>query len=268
MLWLAALAPALALAAPEGLRILTPSPAQFEKIEIALSSERAPANPFDPSQVELDATIRMPSGKTITVPGFWFQNYRRSLANPAATGNDRVEVLAPAGAPEWRVRFASGETGPHLVRLTLREGGRVQQVSERSITVSPGPARGWVRASPRNRRYLEDGAGHTFFPLGQNLCMYEAQGGHVLLRPPARQARRRRRQLRPPLAGVLRPQRSFQTRRSGRRQLHRLSARNRRNRPGPLRSRIRMAPRLRLRALRAHQRLLAARLGNGGLVGA
>ena len=177
LICMAALAPVLAMAAPDAVRIVTPSPSQFEKIEVALTPPRTPSNPFDPAEAELDATIRMPSGKAITVPGFWFQEYRRALANPDATGKDRVEVLTAEGAPEWRVRFATAEAGAHVVQLQLRERSKVVQSSERTIAVRQGPTRGWVRRSPRNRWFLEDGAGHTFFPIGENLCMYERKEG-------------------------------------------------------------------------------------------
>ena len=82
------------------MRVLTPSPGQFEKIEIALRPGRIPQNPFDPNQAELRALVVTPSGKTLMVPGFWFQDYRRSIRNPEAQGNQRVEALEPAGAPE------------------------------------------------------------------------------------------------------------------------------------------------------------------------
>jgi hypothetical protein len=172
------LLPALAYpAAPGRVRVLTPSPAQFEKIEIGLAPDRAPANPFDPAEVELNAVVRTPSGKTLTVPGFWFQDYRRGLANPEAQGRERVEVLTAVGAPEWRVRFASAETGPHRVALELRGAAGTRRSPELTVTVRPGSGRGWIRVSPRNPRFLEDGAGRVFFPLGQNLCMYERKEG-------------------------------------------------------------------------------------------
>ncbi len=67
--------------------------------------------------------------------------------------------------------------GRHTVTLELREPAGVRRSAEQAVAVRPAAPRGWVRVSPRNPRYLEDGAGHTFFPLGQNLCMYERKEG-------------------------------------------------------------------------------------------
>ena len=158
-------------------RLLTPNAGQYEKIELALKPERAPANPFDPNEVTLDAIVTMPSGATLRVPGFWFQDYRRSIRNPEATGNDRIEELAAAGEPEWRVRFASAETGSHSVVLELRDASGVRRTVPQRVKVTPREARGYIRVSPRNRRYLEDARGRVFFPLGHNICMYEKKEG-------------------------------------------------------------------------------------------
>ena len=111
------------------------------------------------------------------MPGFWFQDYRRSIRNPEARGNDRIETLEPLGSPEWRVRFSSGETGPHRFTLELRDAGGVRRSAEATVIVQPRDARGFIRISPRNRSYLEDGHGRTFFAIGENLCMYERQEG-------------------------------------------------------------------------------------------
>ena len=173
------LLPFLAPAAPrlDGIRLLTPSPGQFERIEWAFKPAHAPDNPFDPGRADLHALIVTPSGQKLVVPGFWFQDYRRALRNPEANGPDRIEVLEPVGAPEWRVRYASAETGIHRVTLELRDAAGAHLSDEYTITVRPAPGRGYIRISPRNRNYLEDGAGRLFFPIGQNLCMYPRREG-------------------------------------------------------------------------------------------
>jgi hypothetical protein len=172
----------LALAAPqeapvEGVRLLTPAPKRHEKVEFAWTPPAAPANPFDPSTASLEASVTGPSGKTFRVPGFWYQDFRRSLKNPEAKGEERVEVLEPQGAPEWRVRFSSGETGDHAVVLEVREGQGVRKSAPQRVAVAAGPSGGMVRVSPRNPRFLEDESGKPFFALGQNQCMYPGREG-------------------------------------------------------------------------------------------
>ena len=38
------------------------------------------ANNFDPDLIRLDATITAPSGRSLVVPAFWYQNFTRALA--------------------------------------------------------------------------------------------------------------------------------------------------------------------------------------------
>ena len=160
-----------------GIRVLTPAVRQFEKIELAMEPDGSAANPFDPTEVTLDAAVTLPSGRTVRVPGFWFQAFRRSIQNPEASGSKRIEALAPEGKPEWRVRFSSGETGRHRFVLELKDGAGVRRGREVFVDVAPGPGRGVIRVSRRNRSYLEDAYGKTYFPLAQNLCMYEEKEG-------------------------------------------------------------------------------------------
>lgn len=74
------------------------------------------------------------------MPGFWFQNYQRSLKVPAAKDAARVELLAPVGKPEWRVRFSSGEPGLHRVVLALKDATGTRQSAP--LTVKIVTARG------------------------------------------------------------------------------------------------------------------------------
>jgi hypothetical protein len=160
-----------------GVRLLTPAVRQNEKVEIVLTPDRIPQNPFDPNQVTLDALITLPSGNQVRVPGFWFQNYERSIQNPAAIGVDRIEVLTPVGKPEWRVRFSSSEVGTHRVVLELRDESGTRRSTQQDFTVSRGTRPGVIRISPRNRHYLEFPSGRAFFPIGENLCMYQKKEG-------------------------------------------------------------------------------------------
>ncbi len=161
----------------EGARVLTPEVRQNERAEIALTADPGAANPFDPNSIALDATVTLPSGKELRVPGFWFQDYKRSLKNPDAKDSERVEVLEGVGKPEWRVRFSSGEIGAHRVVLELKDAAGLRKSAPLDVTVSKGERRGMIHASPRNPLYLEDSAGHEFFPIGQNLCMSPEREG-------------------------------------------------------------------------------------------
>ena len=167
----------LALAALGDARVGTPVARQYEKVEIEVSAPGAPANPFDPNQAALDAEITFPSLKRARVPGFWFQNYRRTLRNPEAKGVDRVEELTAVGAPGWRVRFSSGEVGEHRVELEMKDHSGTHRGAPITVRIEPGPRPGFVHVSRRNPRYLEHDSGRPFFAIGENLCMYERREG-------------------------------------------------------------------------------------------
>ena len=79
-------------------------------IELALSGIPAVANPFDPAQVDLWATIQTPSQVKYEVPLFWYQEYR-------ATINGNTPWSTAVGDPGWRLRFRSDEVGTYQVTL-------------------------------------------------------------------------------------------------------------------------------------------------------
>ena len=160
-----------------GIRVVTPSARQYEEVEIALTPEPVPGNPFDPNQVTLDAVVTAPSGRQFKVPGFWFQDYRRSIQNPEAAGIDRIELLTPAGRPEWRLRFSSAEPGEHRVLLELRDAAGTSRSQPVRVRIEPRDHGGFLRVSPRNPLFFENERGRPFFPLGQNLCMYQRNEG-------------------------------------------------------------------------------------------
>ena len=76
-----------------------------------------PDHPFDPALIRLDATFTLPSGRTMTVPAFWFQDYQRGLSG-------EYEYLTPLGAPGWRLRFMPPEQGDYSVSLTVVTNGQ------------------------------------------------------------------------------------------------------------------------------------------------
>jgi hypothetical protein len=173
----AMLALALLLFAPPGVKVLTSQARQYELVEVEVNPGLPAANPFSPDDATVDATVVLPSGRSLKVPGFWYQTYTRSIANPGAAGAERIERLAEAGPAGWRVRFASPEAGLHRVSIEWRIAGRAGKAGPVNVQVQPGLQPGFVHVSPRNPRYLEHDSGRPFFPVGENLCMYERREG-------------------------------------------------------------------------------------------
>lgn len=160
-----------------GVRVLTPPARRYELVELELPRLPAGANPFDPREARVDATVTLPSGRALRVPGFWHQGYRRRILNPEAAGIDRVEQLTAGGPPAWRVRFSSPEAGLHSVVVQWDIAGQAGVSEPREIRIAEGGRAGFVRRSRRNPNYLEHESGKFFFAIGENLCMYQKREG-------------------------------------------------------------------------------------------
>lgn len=127
----------------------------YSVVELQLELKAAFENPFDPTQVTLDAEVTPPSGNAYHVPGFYFQDY-------AGEG----ETEKPVGQPGWRVRLALTEKGPNKVVLSVKDAAGTTQWKELSINGVEPKGHGFVRVSPRDPRYFEFQDGTPFFPIG------------------------------------------------------------------------------------------------------
>ncbi len=144
----------------------------WERVEFRVDGVPRAANPFDPEQIRLDATITAPSGKRITVPAFWYQEYRRSQIGGK-------EVLEPTSAPHWRIRFTPTEAGAHSLSLVTQARGATYGepvVLHFPIVESRNPRlRGWVKVSA-DARSLENSEGKPIHLSGANVC-WDIGGG-------------------------------------------------------------------------------------------
>ena len=130
-----------------------------EKLELTVDLGATYDNPYDPDQVRLDAVFTAPSGKAISVPGFFLVPQRREIAD----GN---ETMTPAGAGQWKVRFAPTETGRYTWRLALAD--RTGQITggEGAFAASPGKRPGFVRTSRVDPHYFAFDNGEGYFAVG------------------------------------------------------------------------------------------------------
>jgi hypothetical protein len=148
------------------------SPQLWQRLEFRLSNIPAVANPFDPDLIQVDALIRFPSGKSVSIPAFWYQGYQRALS----VGSER---LTASGAPEWRLRFTPTEPGSHALSLSVRVTGQPQLPvwsSTFEVPVLPAPAeQGYVQVAP-SRRYFELTTGQPLRLIGANVCWHGGRG--------------------------------------------------------------------------------------------
>ena len=126
-------------------------------------------NPFDPGQVALDARFVAPSGRSITVPGFYMVDF-------AAQTLPAGQVLHPGGTQGWRVRFTPAETGIYHYELTARDSSGTTTGAAGSFEAAPSENPGFIRTSSRDPHYFAFDNGTSYFPIGHNLPSYAITG--------------------------------------------------------------------------------------------
>jgi len=140
---------------------------RYGKLELTFGITRPVRNPFDPAEVQIDATFVDAAGAAKTVPAFYHQDYVRRLV-------DGREELTPVGPAAWKVRLAPTSLGPHTYWLTVLHkpaGGEPERLvtGKRSFTCVESKSRGFVRVSRADPLYFEFSNGEWFYPIGHNV---------------------------------------------------------------------------------------------------
>jgi hypothetical protein len=140
-----------------------PSVPRFALEELRVDLGATYDNPFDPSDVSLDAKLTGPSGRSLQIPGFLYRPFTRAL-------KDGHEVDSSAGTPDWRVRLAPIEAGVNQVTLTLKDRTGSVQYGPIKFTALDSRDPGFIRVSARDHRYFAFDDGSAYFPIGANVC--------------------------------------------------------------------------------------------------
>ncbi len=92
------------------LRFLPQEPRVGKPIELSFQLTHPYRRPFDPEDVNLRAIVATPSGRTIPLRAFYFEDF-------LLDADDEFSRVIPKGRPEFRVRFTPLETGEHVLRV-------------------------------------------------------------------------------------------------------------------------------------------------------
>jgi len=109
------------------------------------------------------ATFTGPAGKTVVVPGFFYQGY-------AWMGKEPGRRLRTKGPPGWKVRFAPPQPGSWSVRVEARDRNGKVTSKPASFQCTAPTEGGFVRRSPDTPYYLQTDSGKPFFPIGEDIC--------------------------------------------------------------------------------------------------
>jgi len=136
----------------------------YEKFELTFKLDRDYDNPFDQRIVDVQGHFLAPDGTQLSVPGFYYQEYRRTLTP------DGYEKLIPVGEPCWKVRFAATKPGTYEYYVEVSDVlGQLRSRAARFTALPDSQQRGLVRISQRDPRYFEFENGEFFFPTGINM---------------------------------------------------------------------------------------------------
>jgi len=138
-------------------------PVAYRPLQLSFELSREPSNPFDPDELRVDASFTSPSGRTMTVPCFYYQPCRREM------DAEQEEVVTPSGRSSWQARFTPLEAGSHTWQLIVRYGDEKLETNKHRFEVQPGKPHGFVRISPADSRYFETADGAFFYPIGENI---------------------------------------------------------------------------------------------------
>ena len=152
--------------------ILLAAPQLWQRAEFRVEHAPVATNCFDPDLIRLDATFTSPSGRSLTIPAFWYQDFFRALTNGA-------EVLTLAGVPQWRIRFTPTEPGDYTLTLNLQTNdvpaGKPVVMHFNVPSVAPSGQHGYVRVAP-DKRYFETSDGRSLHLVGENVCWAGERG--------------------------------------------------------------------------------------------
>ncbi len=132
------------------------------KFEVTFAIPDRYTDPFDPDTVAVAAVFRAPTGRAVTVDGFYGCDYFRQSE---ATG----DTLVAQGSPYWRVRFTPTEPGRYTYTLRVTDRLGSTEWGPGGFTATPSADPGFIRVARSDPRYLEFANGRPFFPVGHNI---------------------------------------------------------------------------------------------------
>ena len=115
----------------------------YEKFEVSLELKCDFVNPFDPDEIDIQATFTSPSGRIWKIPGFYY--FSQSTL--------------------WKVRFSPNETGKWTYSISVRDKNGEIKSSIQTFTALNSLRKGPIQISA-NKRYLKHSNGTDYYGVG------------------------------------------------------------------------------------------------------
>ena len=133
---------------------------RFERLTIPIDLAASYDNAFDPRQINVQAVIETPSGKTQTVPAFFWQDF-----TPVAIG-ETEEILLPKRGTPWRLYYRPQEVGVHKLHVLAQDKTGVRRTPDHKLEVVDSKRKGFLRVSKSDPRFFEFDNGESYFGIG------------------------------------------------------------------------------------------------------
>ena len=133
---------------------------RFELLAIPIELAATYDNPFDPRQINIQAEVETPSGKTEQVPAFFWQDF-----TPVEIGAEE-EILLPKRCRPWRLYYRPQQSGKHKLHVIAQDKTGMCRTPDRTIDVAASGRRGFLRVSKVDPHFFEFDNGESYFGIG------------------------------------------------------------------------------------------------------
>ena len=143
---------------------------QYEKCELTVDLRGTWNNPFDPDEVCVDADVVPARGLRYRMPGFYMLPHRCEMVGIQ-------DFWLQEGSGAWKIRLTAEAVGEMQITVVARDKTGSVVSKPCVVRVTPGTRKGFVRASPKDPRYLAFDAGDGYLPIGHNVPIFHANNG-------------------------------------------------------------------------------------------
>lgn len=166
-------------AAPAAPTIASIEPARdtverYGRLEVSVRLDGQYENPYDPEEISVEARFVSPSGREITVPGFYYVPYRNASEGGLTFTNPGLERWERAGDPCFMVRFSPREVGRYTWQIVARHVEGEAHSDPRTLECVESGVPGFIHVSRGNPRVFALENGDPFVPIGA--CIAWARG--------------------------------------------------------------------------------------------
>ncbi|MDD4870616.1 MAG: hypothetical protein PHR77_08645 [Kiritimatiellae bacterium] len=133
---------------------------QFELLTIPIELAGTYDNSFDPRQINIQAVLETPSGRTEKVATFFWQDF-----TSVAIGDDE-EILLPKKCNPWRLYYRPREVGVHKFHVLAQDKTGVCRTPDQKFEVTDSRRKGFLHVSKNDPRFFEFDNGESYFGIG------------------------------------------------------------------------------------------------------